>query len=61
MVTDMKEAEALRDLASKVRQLATGHEAFSMVHERVSLFCEDLCVRARVIELTCMLPREEAR
>jgi len=57
----MKEAEALRDLAAQVERLSSEHEAFSMVCERIKIFTEDLCMRARVIELTLQLPRDDAR
>jgi len=57
----MKEAEALRDLAAKIRRLAEAHESFSMICGRVENFCDDLCCRARIIELTAQLPRKDDR
>jgi hypothetical protein len=57
----MKEAEALRDLAAKIGQLASEHEAFSMACAKVDALRDDLCCRARVIELTLQLPCTDDR
>ena len=47
----MIEAQQLRDLAAKIEAVAVAHAAYSAVHERVRMFCGDLCREARVIEL----------
>ncbi len=47
----IQDAAQLRDLAAKIEAVATVHPAYSTVHERVRMFCGDLCREARVIEL----------
>jgi hypothetical protein len=57
----MNDAEQLRDLAAKIQQITSAHPAYSMVHERVRIWIEDLCIRARVLELTLQVPRTDDR
>lgn len=56
-----KEAEQLRDLAARIERVTAAHPMFSMAHDRVRVLCDDLCARARIIELTAMLPRTDDR
>jgi len=45
------ESEDLRDLAGRIEEMSRNHNAFSMVHEIVSVMCDHIYCMARTIEL----------